>query len=122
MKYNLLITCEHGGNEVPSEYKALLANADDVLTSHRGWDAGALQMAESVSRQLNVPLYAQTVSRLLIEMNRSLDNEQLFSDYTRNLNDEVKDELKQKFYFPYRRSVENFLSTLPAPFVHCSIH
>jgi predicted N-formylglutamate amidohydrolase len=122
MKYSLLLTCEHGGNEVPQEYQALLANSDDVLTSHRGWDAGALAMAQSMSRQLNVPLFSQTVSRLLVEMNRSLDNEQLFSEFTHKLSEEAKAALIQKFYYPYRRSVENYLSKLSPPVLHLSIH
>lgn len=122
MKSSLVITCEHGGNEVPPAYQERLSNADDVLTSHRGWDAGALLMAQSLARELNAPLFSQTVSRLLIEMNRSLDNEQLFSDFTRDLNEDEKEKLKQNFYFPYRRSVENFLTTLSSPKIHFSIH
>ena len=38
----LIITCEHGGNEVPAAYAPLFAGHEALLPTHRGWDAGAL--------------------------------------------------------------------------------
>jgi predicted N-formylglutamate amidohydrolase len=122
IKTNLFLSCEHGGNLVPDEYRELFANAHEVLDSHRGWDAGALTMATLISDKLGVPLFSQTVTRLLIEMNRSLDSYQLFSQFTESLSAEKKDLLKEQFYFPYRRSVENYLTGLISPVVHLSIH
>jgi hypothetical protein len=40
-----LITCEHGGNDVPAEYAELFRGREAMLQSHRGYDRGALRMA-----------------------------------------------------------------------------
>jgi predicted N-formylglutamate amidohydrolase len=122
MKSSLIITCEHGGNVVPNEYTYLFKDAETVLQTHRGWDPGALEMATRMAGQLGSPLFSQTVSRLLIEMNRSLDNYQLFSQYTDTLDAHQKEMLKEKFYFPYRRSIEDCVARLADPVIHLSIH
>src|SRR5436305_13375521 len=42
LRYELLITCEHGGNAVPERYRGAFAGAARALASHRGYDPGAL--------------------------------------------------------------------------------
>jgi len=78
LKHVLLISCEHAGNEVPDSYSTLFSDANEVLESHRGWDPGALEVAQFLVDQLQVQSFLMPVTRLLIEMNRSLDNPQLF--------------------------------------------
>lgn len=36
-----LITCEHGGNEVPTAFARLFRGHRRLLATHRGYDAGA---------------------------------------------------------------------------------
>jgi predicted N-formylglutamate amidohydrolase len=121
MKTSFVVTCEHAGNEVPDQYRNLFQFAPDTLRSHRGWDAGAMLMAEVISKKLDTPLFSQKVTRLLIEMNRSLDSSSLFSEFSESLSDDEKELLKQQYYFPYRRSVETQID-LSKPVVHLSIH
>ena len=45
----LLVTCEHGGNRVPKEYRRLFAGWEPVLASHRGYDPGALTLARELA-------------------------------------------------------------------------
>src|SRR5689334_17093692 len=68
----ILITCEHGGNRIPPKYRALFRNARALLDSHRGYDAGALAMARDLAAALQAPLISSTVSRLLVDLNRSV--------------------------------------------------
>ena len=63
----LIITCEHGGNEVPAEYGSLFAGHEALLPTHRGWDAGALMLAQQLATAFDAPLFAATTTRLLID-------------------------------------------------------
>ena len=102
---NILLTCEHGGNDVPSEYQHLFEDAHHVLETHRGWDIGILPFAEQMARHLRAPLISSTVSRLLVELNRSLGHPQLFSEFSERLPKGARQELLEKYYFPHRDQV-----------------
>ncbi len=119
---SILITCEHAGNEVPENYQSLFNEAEEILQSHRGWDPGAIEMARCIATKRNLPLFHCDVTRLLIEANRSIDNPQLFSSYSQSLSEELKEILKQRYYFPYRKAVESHIQSLSKPALHLSIH
>jgi predicted N-formylglutamate amidohydrolase len=122
MNHQLLFTCEHAGNEVPVEYQWLFSGHQEILTTHQGWDPGAWNIASYLARQLNAPVYGCYISRLLIEANRSIDHEQLFSSFTAQLPPAEKQKLLLQVYHPYREQVCTALATMPKPVVHLSIH
>ena len=101
-----LVTCEHGGNRIPAPYRALFRNARHLLDSHRGYDPGALTMAKALARALQAPLVASTVSRLLIELNRSPWNPRVFSSVMRLASEETRHDALERYYLPYREAVE----------------
>lgn len=103
----ILLTCEHGGREVPAEYRQCFAGASDVLRSHRGYDIGALGVAHRLADRLAAPIIFSTTTRLLIELNRSRDHVLLFSEFTRDLPPEAKERIVSNFYAPYRAAVQN---------------
>ena len=100
----LVITCEHGGREVPRDYAALFAGRDAVLASHRGWDAGALELARDLAAAFGAPLYAATTTRLLVDLNRSIGHRQLFSEITRPLSPAHRLEIVERYYRPHRQN------------------
>ena len=104
----LLLTCEHGGNRVPRALAAQFASAAGrrALDSHRGWDRGALDAARALARALGAPLTYSTVSRLVVEPNRSEHHPRLFSEFTRPLPDDVRSALLARHWHRYRREVE----------------
>lgn len=107
---SILVTCEHGGYSVPPLYRHLFSDAGDVLQTHRGWDLGALKLAQRFAKELNAPIFSATVTRLLVELNRSLHHPRLFSEFTKPLDRDVKSELLTKFWHPYRQSVEQAIA------------
>jgi predicted N-formylglutamate amidohydrolase len=119
---SFIISCEHAGNEVPDEFNSLFKNANAVLTSHRGWDPGALGVAEFLAEHLQCSLHSFPITRLLIEMNRSLNSPQLFSEFSSNLQASDKLALINELYHPYRHAVEEELNELQKPVVHISVH
>ena len=110
----LLLTCEHGGREVPDAYAALFAGQQAVLNSHRGWDPGALELGEQMSASLGAPLFAATTTRLLVELNRSMGHPQLFSEFTRHLSPSQREQIIHHYYRPHRDEVEGRVAGLIA--------
>jgi Predicted N-formylglutamate amidohydrolase len=103
---SLLVTCEHGGNEIPPRYRHLFKGHEALLKTHRGHDAGALVMAEEMAEAFKAPLFVSTVSRLLVDLNRSLGHPRLYSEATRTASKELRREILQAHYLPYRNQVE----------------
>jgi predicted N-formylglutamate amidohydrolase len=101
----LVITCEHGGREVPRAYAALFSGHEALLDSHRGWDAGALELGRQMAGKLGVPLYAATSTRLLVDLNRSIGHRQLFSEVTGRLLPAQRRDLLDRYYRPHRDAV-----------------
>ena len=121
----LVITCEHGGHEVPPAYAPLFASHEEMLLTHRGWDAGALELARQMAQTLNVPLFASTTTRLLIDLNRSIGHRQLYSEATRDLSRATKRAIIAVHYLPHREAVESCVAGLIAAgrrVVHVASH
>ena len=104
-----LITCEHGGNRIPAPYRWLFRGRRALLDSHRGYDPGALIMARELARAFTAPLATSTISRLVIDLNRSPGHPQLFSTATRGAPAALRAEIVERHYLPYRAEVERLV-------------
>ena len=104
---SLIITCEHGGYEVPAAYAPHFAGHEALLPTHRGWDDGALQLAQQLARTFRAPLFAATTTRLLIDLNRSMGHRQLHSEATRGLPLATRRDIAAQYYRPHRDAVES---------------
>jgi len=121
----VLISCEHAVNTVPVPWRQLFEDHEDVLTSHRGWDRGALDLAKFLAEKLSAPCLAARVSRMLIDHNRSPHNPGLWSDYSRDLPPEEKARLVDEYYAPFRRQAANWIAMQHADgrqVLHLSVH
>jgi predicted N-formylglutamate amidohydrolase len=105
----LLITCEHGGNSVPVPYRGLFAGLQDMLKTHRGYDLGALLMARELSAAFKAPLVAATVTRLLVDLNRSVGHPTLHVAPVRALPRDARAHIVAEHYQPYRAQVEGLV-------------
>lgn len=69
---NIVLICEHASADIPPDLQDL--GLDQVSRhSHAAWDIGALEVAKRLSSQLDAPLVAGQVSRLVYDCNRPLD-------------------------------------------------
>ncbi|MDH4283044.1 MAG: N-formylglutamate amidohydrolase [Myxococcales bacterium] len=107
----LVLTCEHGGARVPSRYRPLFEGkaARKALGSHRGSDLGALRLAQSLERAFRAPLFASTVTRLLVDLNRSVGHPGLWSEFSRGLDRTERAAVLARHYFPHRQAVESWI-------------
>jgi len=121
----LLLTCEHGGNKIPRPYAYLFRGAGKLLASHRGWDPGALQLAQLLARELRRPLLPYTWSRLFVEPNRSPTNRRIWSDTTKHLPREERVRILERWWWPHRRQVERAVAIAVARghrVLHIAVH
>ncbi|MCU0841869.1 MAG: N-formylglutamate amidohydrolase [Thiobacillaceae bacterium] len=120
-----IVTCEHGGNRVPPPYRPWFSGHAALLASHRGHDAGALAVARDLARALGAPLFLSTVSRLVIDLNRSIGHPRLYSEATRPAPPAVRREILARHYLPYRERVADWVAGQVARghrVVHVSSH
>lgn len=101
------------------------ARARAALASHRGWDIGALAVARILARQLAAPLFAATVSRLLVELNRSPGHPALLSEFSARLAPAERRGLLARHYQPHRAAIERAIADAIAAghrVVHVAVH
>lgn len=102
----LVVTCEHAGNRVPEAYRPLFAGREQLLTTHRGWDPGALVLASDMAHRFAAPLFYDTTTRLLVDLNRSIGTRDLHSEATRHLPLAERRAILERHYHPHRRKTE----------------
>lgn len=121
----LLLSCEHGGNLVPEPWQPLFAGQEKLLESHRGYDLGVAAFARWLADQLRVPLHLSQVTRLLVELNRSIGHPNLYSEFSKALRRHERNRLLDLYYHPYReaviREIEQLLTKHERVF-HVSLH
>jgi predicted N-formylglutamate amidohydrolase len=123
-KSAFLVTCEHGGNTIPRRYRYLF-DYTDILDTHRGYDPGALPLARKIAGFNTCDFQYETITRLLIEQNRSIGHASLFSSYSQQLSPKERDLLLEKYYKPYHQKIQSILQENHSKnqiTIHLSIH
>lgn len=129
---SVVVTCEHATNAVPREHAGVFEGARRVLAGHEGWDPGALELARALARAFGAPLHSGSVSRLLVELNRSPGNPKVFSRFVRKLPPAERDALFARYFEPYHAEVRRLVAAELAgrdgegaerlPILHLSVH
>lgn len=119
----ILLTCEHATFYIPREYRSWYATERSVLRTHEGIDFGARWLARQLQLSLKASLFSASVSRLLVDLNRSIDHPQLFSRFVPQ-DDLLRQELLARYYHPYRTAVKDWVQSQLATklVVHFGIH
>ena len=120
----LVLTSEHGGNTIPAEYQYLFALDKDVLETHRAIDLGSLDLYKSLINLADFS-HKNEICRLIIEINRSLRSESLFSKFSHELPKAEKKKLEDDIYKPYRQVVLDAINKLVSDgetVFHLSVH
>tara|TARA_R100001369_G_scaffold20091_3_gene36996 strand:- start:77413 stop:78111 length:699 start_codon:yes stop_codon:yes gene_type:complete len=120
----LVFTCEHGGNDIPEKYFDIFNHGFEALNSHKGLDYGSLDLF-NYCEDLSDFSVKNSMSRLLIEFNRSLHHPKLFSKYSASLSEKAKQLILKDYYKPYRNKVSKKISQYiekGEEVVHLSFH
>ena len=102
-----IVTCEHGGNRLPTRFRSLFRDQWQVLHSHRGYDLGALRLSREMAKMLDAEHYYSVVSRLLVDLNRTVGHHEHLSPTVAALDLPTQLEIVQQYYDPYRNAVEH---------------
>lgn len=110
---NIILISEHASNHIPAEFDNL-GLSDEQLELHIAWDIGIAEVTRNLSALLGAPAALARFSRLLIDANRSLDQDGLIPTHTDNQRvtgnidlseQEVKSRI-ERFYQPFHDGVD----------------
>lgn len=102
----LVLTCEHAVADVPEKYLQHFDEDLEVLKTHEAFDPGSHDLYKHLESLADYSK-KQTISRLVVETNRSLNHPKLFSRFVKQLSIPEKESLINKYYKPYREEIEN---------------
>lgn len=123
----LILSCEHASADVPAVYRRLFtsASAKRALASHRGIDFGAVGVARAFRRAFGCPLFEASVTRLLVDTNRSPHHPRVYSEFSRVLGPSDRAEVLGAYYYPHRSKVKQAVESAikrGQRAVHLSVH
>ncbi len=124
-KVSLVLSCEHAGAKIPRDLRYLFSDNKNILKTHQAYDIGAMAIAKDLARLTHAPLHCGTMSRLVVDLNRSQKNKGLFSLFTHQIDQPQRQIIIDKFYLPYRSSVEKNVANSIARrrvVAHISVH
>lgn len=112
----LVIVCDHAGNAFPSEY-GTLGLPTEQLARHIAYDIGAAAVTTALARALGVPAVLSHYSRLLIDLNRGIDDPTLIMRLSdgavipgnRHLSAEERENRITRFWRPYHAAIDSTL-------------
>src|SRR5665213_1772479 len=112
-----VLVCDHASNRIPEEYGDLGLSAIERLR-HIAWDPGALAVSLALVDLLDAPLIHSTISRLVIDCNRTYGAPGLIAEVSettevpgnRQLGDNERGRRIADFHVPYHQAIENILN------------
>ena len=123
-----LITCEHASNRLPTPW-TWSENDLRLKEMHWAWDLGAEAFSRELSTELGCTGIVTRFTRLLIDANRAMDQENLFREvadgHSVDLNTQLSESDKthriETYWRPYHEAIEGLMDQQPIDFL-LSIH
>lgn len=125
MNLPLVLTCEHATCAVPEAFRELFQGEEDTVTSPRGWDPGALNLAQHLSREFRTPLLHGEITRLLVDIDHSPGHPEMFSEFALALPEGRREGLAKRQYQSYLETLRARLAdclTRHPTVLHLSVH
>ncbi len=118
----LIICCDHAGRHIPAALE--LGITVDILDLHIAYDIGARQVAKLLAKKMNAPLLLANYSRLVIDLNRHVDDAMLIpaiSDNIKipgntNLTEADRRQRIEQMFIPYHKRYGEMVDYLQATY------
>ena len=115
----VLLVGDHVSRAIP-EAMGNLGLEDEVLDQHMAYDIGTRKLIHHLSEHLDAPAVLAGYSRLVVDLNRSLEDPSVFAEESdgiripgnQGLTREEKMLRVKSFYTPYRRAIDTMLHQL----------
>lgn len=109
LEEQVIVSCEHASNRLLPG----LSLDPDLLSLHIAYDPGAAPVARHLARRFHAPLFTGEVSRLVVDLNRTVGNRMLIrraSDghripFNYGLDPAERRRRIERYYEPYRSAV-----------------
>ena len=113
-EFPCLFVCEHASNYIPPAYMKLGLSLADIET-HIGWDLGARDLLDHLSKELMCTTVSCNYSRLLIDCNRPLEVESIIPTVSEhykvpgntNIGHQERQIRSDSIYKPFHAAVES---------------
>lgn len=120
-KARVLLVCDHASNAIP-RILGKLGLDDAALEQHIAYDIGAKILIQHLSQHLDAPAVLAGYSRLVVDLNRNLDDASVIpevSDNTviqgnQNISAEHRSQRVNSFFTPYRTAIDMMLQRFKA--------
>jgi len=99
----LLFSCECATCAIPEAHRELFRDSEEIVTSHEGWEPGALNLAQAFSMKFRTPLVHSEVTRLLIDL--AMDGDARWSRFSQKLPETTRAKLVERHEKPYRATL-----------------
>ena len=130
MNWSVIISVEHASNHVPNGID--LGVDPDVLDSHVAWDPGTAVIGEMLGRDLDAPVLLGSLTRLVVDLNRSPTNPDSIPDVAfgvpvpgnQRLDDAGRAARLAEYHTPYWKKAREWVRTRSKDrtLLHLSIH
>lgn len=115
-----VFTCEHASNHIPKSFHHQINQS--ILQTHNAYDLGASDMSMLFSQYFNQPVITGDISRLIVDLNRSIYRNKCFSDYTQTLTPAKKEVLLSQYYHPFREKTQQLIQEILNKQNHFVLH
>lgn len=124
-----LIVCDHAGDHIPTALQDRNVSPAD-LSRHIAIDINAYKVANVVARELNATFVSQRYSRLVADMNRPMESDEIMpkvSDgtpipFNQNLSEAERTARLKEIYEPYHDTVGKLLDNIGGAAVLVAVH
>ena len=113
---SLLLVCDHASNRIPAALDNL-GLGSDALEQHIAYDIGARKLTCHLSEHLDAPAVLAGYSRLVVDLNRSLEDPSVMPEVSdeipvpgnQNLSAAQRTARVRGLYTPYRKAIDGML-------------
>ena len=106
----IIFTCEHAINAIPSQYKHLFNKKEKILKTHSGFDHGTKEFGRAFGEFYGAPVVYGKFSRLMVDLNRSHGHRTTFSEMTRGLSKQERNEILTQYHHPHWKEIKFLIS------------
>lgn len=114
----VVLTGDHASNRVPRALSQL-GLADDIMQRHVAYDIGTRKLLRHLSQHLDAPAVLAGYSRLVVDLNRSLEDSTLMPAVSdgivvpanQAISEQERAERIQSFFTPYRAAIDAMLQS-----------
>jgi predicted N-formylglutamate amidohydrolase len=121
----LIVTCEHASGRLPKRLAHAFTAHSAAVASHEGVDFGASLLARDFAAATGAPLFMGRVSRMVVDLNRSLGHPDLFSAAMLKMPPPVRQAAIDAYYTPHREAITAHVlahAREANPLVHIGVH